>query len=309
MGPPAARRQAGAPAARRTPSGLWPPPPRPRPRAPRRAARTRAGTCGSWRDTCASSRSSSRISFSDSESRRSSESRLKLSPSTATLRSRSEPSSRALRPFTRNSGTVSWTRDTASSIPGALERSSEKAKSLRRQAPAVKPGRRHAAARVVVVDQLDYVEHVRVVLLALHHQQVRQRELRVAQDVGPDLRQLRLHRRGAHDLRAEHLEQVRSAVPRALADAADDARQSRDLLEEVALGDPLGHVRDEDVLANRETAPLLDVARRPTRWCRARRSSAGSSSGPRAARAAGRRSRCGSARRRSRCGRRRACRA
>ena len=78
--------------------------------------------------------------MAESESRTSSESRLKVRPSTATLRSRSEPPSRAFSPFTRNSGTVSCTRDTASSIPGALERSSEKAKSLRRQAPAVSPG-------------------------------------------------------------------------------------------------------------------------------------------------------------------------
>ena len=43
-------------------------------------------------------------------------------------------------PLTMNSGTVSCTRETASSMPGALERSSEKVKSLRRQAPAVSPG-------------------------------------------------------------------------------------------------------------------------------------------------------------------------
>jgi hypothetical protein len=63
-----------------------------------------------------------------------------------------------------------------------------------------------------VVHQLDHVEHVGVVLLALHHQEVRQRELRVAQDVGPDLRELRLHRRRADDLGSEHLEQLRRVV-------------------------------------------------------------------------------------------------
>ena len=99
-----------------------------------------AGTYGSWRETCASSRSSRRISLYESESRASSESRLNVSPSTATLRSRSEPPSRRFSPSTRNSGTVSCTRETASSMPGALERSSEKVKSLRRQMPAVSPG-------------------------------------------------------------------------------------------------------------------------------------------------------------------------
>ena len=43
-------------------------------------------------------------------------------------------------PSTRNSGTVSCTRETASSMLGACERSSEKAKSLRRQVPPVSPG-------------------------------------------------------------------------------------------------------------------------------------------------------------------------
>ena len=57
--------------------------------APRRPARARAG--GS--------------ACSESESRTSSVSRLNASPSTATLRSRSEPPSRRLRPSTRNSGT------------------------------------------------------------------------------------------------------------------------------------------------------------------------------------------------------------
>ena len=38
-------------------------------------------------------------------------------------------------PSTRNSGTPSFTRETASSMPGAFERSSEKAKSLRRHVP------------------------------------------------------------------------------------------------------------------------------------------------------------------------------
>ena len=55
-----------------------------------------------------------------------------------------------------------------------------------------------------------------------------------------------------HDLGAEYLEQLRRAVGGALADAADYARQGRDLLEEVVLGDPLRHVRDEDVLAHGE---------------------------------------------------------
>ena len=48
--------------------------------------------------------------------------------------------------------------------------------------------------------------------------------------------------------------------PERLADAADDARQRADLLHEAVGGDPLGHVRDEDVLADPEAALLLQVA-------------------------------------------------
>ena len=125
------------------------------------------------------------------------------------------------------------------------------------------PGPADAAARVVVVDQVDHVEDVRAVLLALHHQQVRQGELRVAQDVRPDLRELRLHRGGLDDLGAEHLEQLGRLRARSLAHAADDARQRGDLLQEVVLRDPLGHVRDEQLLAHLEAAPLLDVAGHP----------------------------------------------
>ena len=117
-----------------------------RPRRRRRAVRTRgpawaSATRGSWTATSASSRSSSRTSLCDSESRSSSVSRLKASPSTATFDSRRDvPPRRRRTPSTRNDGTLSLTRETASSMPGADDRSSENAKSLRRHVPAVKPG-------------------------------------------------------------------------------------------------------------------------------------------------------------------------
>ena len=114
-----------------------------------------------------------------------------------------------------------------------------------------------------MVDQVDDVEDVRAVLLALHHQEVGQRELRVAEDVRPDLRELRLHRRGLDDLGAEHRERPCRALAGPGTDTADDARERRDLLEEVVDGDPLGHVRNEQVLAHREAAPLLEVAGDP----------------------------------------------
>ena len=122
-------------------------------------------------------------------------------------------------------------------------------------------GLRHAAARVVVVDQLDDVEDVRAVLLAVHHEQVGQGERGVAQDVRPDLRELGLHRRGLHDRRAEDLEQAADDRAGPLADAADDARQRDDLLEEAARGDALGAVGDEELGADVEAAVLGHVAR------------------------------------------------
>ena len=65
------------------------------------------------------------------------------------------------------------------------------------------------AARVVAVDEVDDLEDVGAVLVAVHHQQVGQRERRVAQDVGPDLRQLGLDRRRLHDRGAEHARTAR----------------------------------------------------------------------------------------------------
>ena len=119
---------------------------------------------------------------------------------------------------------------------------------------------RDPAARIVAVDQVDHLEHVGAVALAVHHQQVRQRERRVAQDVRPDLGQLGLHRGGPDDRRAEHAEQLGRALGGGLADAADDARQRGDLLQEAPGGDPLRGVGDEHVLADPQVAALLDVA-------------------------------------------------
>jgi hypothetical protein len=98
---------------------------------------------------------------------------------------------------------------------------------------------------------------------SVHHQQVGQREVRVPQDVGPDLRELRLHRGGLNDLGAEHLEELRRLGARAVAHAADDRGQRGDLLEEVVHRDPLRHVRHEQVVADREAAALREVARHP----------------------------------------------
>ena len=78
------------------------------------------GTCGSWTATSASSRSSRRMSLCDSESRSSSVSALNARPEHRDLAARAASPRRRLRPSTRNSGTDSLTRETASSMPGAL---------------------------------------------------------------------------------------------------------------------------------------------------------------------------------------------
>ena len=105
-----------------------------------------------------------------------------------------------------------------------------------------------------------HLEDVRAVLVALHHQEVGERELGVAEDVAPDLRQLGLGRGGADDRGVEGGEQVGCALRARLADAADDSRERVDLLEEPALDDPLRHVGDEDRLADLEAAVPLEVA-------------------------------------------------
>ena len=131
------------------------------------------------------------------------------------------------------------------------------------------------AARIVAVDEVDDLEDVRPVLVAVHHQQVGQRELRVADDVRPDLRELGLDRRRLHDPRAEDLEQARRRTsPDALADAADDAGQRRDLLEEVPGGDALRAMGDEQLLADLEARGAWRCSPRRTPSCPARSSSA-----------------------------------
>ena len=136
---------------------------------------------------------------------------LKARPSTATLRRSASEPSRRLMPSTRNSGTDSLTRETASSMPGRRRALLGEREVLAQAGAGGQAGLGDAAARVVAVDQVDHLEHVRAVALAVHHQQVGQREVRVAQDVRPDLRQLGLHRRGLDDRRAED---ARTARPR-----------------------------------------------------------------------------------------------
>ena len=265
-------------------------------------------TCGSWTTTSASSRSSSRISLCASESRSSSVSALNASPSTATLRSASEPSRRLIPSTQEQRHRLVDARD-REQHPGRVRALLGEGEVLAQARPGGQPGLGDPAARVVAVDQVDHLEHVRVVALAVHHQQVRQRELRVAQDVRPDLRELGLDGRGLHDRRAEDREQLRGDLARARADAADDARQRVDLLEEAPGGDPLGRVRDEHAPRRSESRGAWPGSRRRTRSCRARRSSAGSASAPARARRAGHRAPSGCRACRSRCARTTACRA
>ena len=163
--------------------------------------------CGSQTATSASSRSSRRISLGDSESRSSSVSRLKVSPSTATLREERLPMP-ALDPLDqeqRHALVDARDRQQHAGRVGALLGEGEV---LAQAGAGGQAGHRDAAAGIVVVDQVDDLEHVGPVALAVHHQQVGQREGGVAQDVGPDLGQLGLHRRGLDDRRAEHAEQA-----------------------------------------------------------------------------------------------------
>ena len=166
---------------------------------------------------------------------------------------------RRLIPSTRNSGTASFTRETASSIPGRVRALLGEDEVLAQARPGRQPWHRDPSARVIVVDQVDHLEHVRAVALAVHHQQVRERERRVAEDVGPDLRELGLHGGCLHDRCTERGERARGVLGRSLADATDDARERRNLLEEPARGDPLGGVSDVHVVAGAQPAALLQV--------------------------------------------------
>ena len=276
--------------------------PAPRSRAARRAAELRwlvatttasapatasssgcvgVATCGSWTATSASSRSSRRMSLWASESRSSSVSPLKASPRTAILRPSSVPSA-ALEPLDeeqRHRLVDARDGEQHARRVGALLGEGEV---LAQARPGGEPRLGHAAARVVAVDEVDDLEDVRAVLLAVHHQQVGQRELRVAQDVRPDLRELGLDRRGLHDRRAEDAEQRADALAGALADAADDARQRVDLLEEPARR-RCARARGRRRRPRRSRSRgAWRGSRRRSRSCPARSSSAGRSCGPRA---------------------------
>ena len=126
--------------------------------------------------------------------------------------------------------------------------------------PGGQPRLGDPAAGVVAVDQLDHLEDVRQVALAIHHQEVRECEVRVPDDVGPDLRELRLYRRGLDDRGVKDREQLRHDLARACVDAADDAWQRVDLLQEAPGRDALGGMRDENLLADLEATVLGEVA-------------------------------------------------
>ena len=217
------------------------------------------GTCGSWTATSASSRSSRRISLWASESRSSSVSALKARPEHGDLavRQRAQATLDPLDQEQRHR--LVHARD-GEQHPGRVRALLREREVLAQARPGGQAGQGDPAAGVVAVDQVDHVEHVRRVALAVHHQQVRQREVRVAQDVRPDLRELGLHGRRLHDRRFEGREQLRGDLAGARADAADDAGQRVDLLEEAPRGDPLRRVRDEHVLADLKAAVLGQIA-------------------------------------------------
>ena len=266
------------------------------------------GTWGSWTATSASSRSSRRTSLWASESRSSSVSALKARPSTAILRSASAPEA-PLDPLDQEQRhRLVHARD-REQHPGRVGALLGEGEVLAQARPRGQAGQGDPAAGVVAVDQVDHVEHVRRVALAIHHQKVRQREVRVAQDVRPDLRELGLYGRRLHDRRLEGREQLRGNLSGARADAADDAGQRVDLLAGSA---PRRSARARA----RRTRPRRSESRgawpdsRPrTRSSPARPSSAGSARARARAPRAGRRARSGCRACRSRCARTRACRA
>ena len=123
------------------------------------------------------------------------------------------------------------------------------------------PRRGHPAARIVAIDQLDDVEHVRAIALAVHHEEVGERERGVTEDVRPDLRQLRVDGSRAVHGGVEDAEQLSSALGGGLAGSAHDAGERVDLLDEPPTDDPLRTVNDEDVLVRTKATALLDVTR------------------------------------------------
>ena len=251
-----------------------------------------SGACGSCAATSASSRSSSRISFARQRVAQVVRVALERQAEHRDLLAaqRSEPALDALDQEQRHALVHARDRHQHAGRARALLRERE----VLAQARAAGQARhRDAAARVVAVDQVDHLEHVRAVLLAVHHQEIGQREVRVAEDVGPDLRELGLHRRGALDPRAEHLEQARDPLGglarrrrRRCAGASRSPRRSGSRRSAPARARRTRRGRPRGRAAARGS-------RRRTRSCRARRSSAARCGARRAAPAAASRAPCG----------------
>ena len=143
--------------------------------------------------------------------------------------------------------------------------------SLNRHGPAAKPGARQVRrARVVLAHGAQHVRVVDAGLVGDREELVRDGELHVAPRVGEQLGELRLLARRAQGLRGEPPEQRLGAVAGRRRVGADDLGQRVELLERVALGDPLGAERDVDA-----QAPVLEAPPRRTPSCPGRPCCAG----------------------------------
>ena len=125
-------------------------------------------------------------------------------------------------------------------------------------------------ARVVLADRAQDVRVVDAGAVGDREELVRDRELHVAPGVGEQLRQLGFLGRRPDRLAGELPEQRGRAFGGAVVVRADDLRQRVELLERVALGDPLRAERHVDPAAARRR----DAGRR-SRSCPGRRCSAG----------------------------------
>ena len=117
--------------------------------------------------------------------------------------------------------------------------------SLKRHGPGGEAGTRQVGGpRVVLPDGVQDRRVVHAGLVRHHEELVGDRELHVAPRVREELRQLGFLRGRSHDLVREPPEQGLGAVPDLDVVGAHDLGQRPELLERVALGDPLRAERD-----------------------------------------------------------------
>ena len=141
-----------------------------------------------------------------------------------------------------------------------------KGSELHRVLQQARPGgkawpRQVGGPRVVIADRMKNPPIINTGAVRDFEELVRNRELHVPPGVGEQLAEFGLLRRRSEDFNAQSLEDGAGAVEGNVSCRADELRQAPDLLQGVALGNPLRAERDVDLQSVVDEAPLNELGR------------------------------------------------